>query len=106
MTIKTPVIRAWQEAVLPLEQDIEERLRAEGLDSYRWSNDPGDVYTAHTHPYHKVLYVVRGSITFAFPAAGRQVTLHPGDRLDLPPNTAHEAEVGPGGVVCLEAHHA
>jgi hypothetical protein len=50
MSIKTPVIRAWQEAALPLEQDIEGRLRAEGLDPYRWSNDPGDVYPAHTHP--------------------------------------------------------
>ena len=27
-----------------------------------------------------------------------------GDRLDLPKDTAHEAEVGSQGVICLEAH--
>ena len=27
-----------------------------------------------------------------------------GDRLELPAGTAHDAIVGPNGVVCLEAH--
>ena len=27
-----------------------------------------------------------------------------GDRLELPANTAHVANVGPDGVVCLESH--
>jgi hypothetical protein len=30
--------------------------------------------------------------------------LNPGDRLDLPAGTVHDAVVGPQGVVCLEAH--
>jgi quercetin dioxygenase-like cupin family protein len=75
---------------------------AEGLAPYRWSNGPGDVYGAHTHPYDKVIYVVEGSITFGVP--GRQLELHPGDRLDLPAGTRHDARVGPDGVVCLEGH--
>ena len=32
------------------------------------------------------------------------VDLAPGDRLDLPAGTRHDAVVGPGGVTCLEAH--
>jgi hypothetical protein len=29
--------------------------------------------------------------------------LNPGERLDLPANVPHEANVGPKGVTCLEA---
>jgi quercetin dioxygenase-like cupin family protein len=62
------------------------------------------VYGAHDHPYHKVIYVVQGSITFGLPGEGRRVALDAGDRLELPPGVVHEAVVGPRGVVCLEAH--
>jgi quercetin dioxygenase-like cupin family protein len=79
-------------------------LRSEGLELYRWSNGPGDRYGAHTHPYDKVICVVRGSITFGLP--GESVALAAGDRLELPRDTRHEAVVGPEGVVCLEAHRA
>ncbi len=34
------------------------------------------------------------------------IELAAGDRLDLPAGTVHEAEVGPDGVTCLEAHRA
>jgi quercetin dioxygenase-like cupin family protein len=104
MSAHTPTVAPWQGTEVPSQADIERRLREEGLEPYRWSNAPGDVYGAHTHPYHKVLFVVRGSITFGFPGSGRQVALNPGDRLDLPPGVAHDAVVGPEGVVCLEAH--
>ncbi len=48
--------------------------------------------------------MVRGSITFGLPEAGRWLLLKAGDRLDLPAGTLHEARVGPQGVLCLEAH--
>jgi quercetin dioxygenase-like cupin family protein len=97
-------IRAWLEGQQPTEAAIRRILDGEGLQPYQWSNAPGDIYSAHTHPYHKVIYVVKGSITFGLPDEGRRVTLHPGDRLDLPAGMAHDAVVGPEGVVCLEAH--
>jgi quercetin dioxygenase-like cupin family protein len=71
---------------------------------YRWSNDPHDRYQAHSHSFHKVIYVVSGSITFGLPASGESVTLTTGDRLDLPAGVLHDAAVGPDGVVCLEGH--
>ncbi|MGD2040785.1 MAG: cupin domain-containing protein [Anaerolineae bacterium] len=86
----------------PSEADLRRTLDEEGLAPYRWSNGPGDVYGAHTHPYHKVIYVVRGSITFGLP--GQRIELQAGDRLELPGETRHDAVVGPDGVVCLEAH--
>lgn len=84
--------------------DAADRLRAEGLDPSSWSNGPGDRYTAHDHPFDKVIVVAAGSITFGLPADGRSIELEAGDRLDLPAGTAHDAHVGPIGVTCLEAH--
>ena len=71
---------------------------------YRWSNGPNDRYQAHSHGYHKVIYVVSGSITFGLPESKESVTLAAGDRLDLPAGVRHDAVVGPNGVVCLEDH--
>ena len=74
---------------------------AEGLAPLIWSNEPGYRYGEHRHPFHKVLFCVRGSITFHTPEG--DVRLGPGDRLDLPPGTPHSATVGPEGVTCMEA---
>jgi quercetin dioxygenase-like cupin family protein len=79
-------------------------LRAEGLAPSSWSNGPGDVYAGHAHRFDKVLACASGSIVFGLPRRGEHVTLGPGDRLDLPAGTEHDAVVGPEGVVCLEAH--
>jgi hypothetical protein len=51
-----------------------------------------------------VLVCASGGIVFGLPRRGEHVTLGPGDRLDLPAGTEHDAVVGPEGVVCLEAH--
>ena len=104
MNWETVEVRRWQGDGTPTETSVRRLLAAEGLQPYRWSNAPGDVYAAHTHPYHKVIYVVQGSITFGLPGEGRQITLNVGDRLELPAGTLHNAVVGPEGVVCLEAH--
>ncbi len=76
-------------------------FEAEGLVPRTWSNEPGYRYGDHEHGSHKVLFCIRGSITFHTP--GGDVTLGPGDRLDLPAGTPHGATVGPGGVTCMEA---
>jgi hypothetical protein len=75
----------------------------EGLNPYSWSNDPHDVYAAHSHAYNKVIYVVQGSITFGLPGSGEYFTLKAGDRLDLPWAWL-TSSFGASGVVCLEAH--
>ncbi|MCU0483930.1 MAG: cupin [Chloroflexi bacterium] len=85
------------------EAELVARLTAEGLNPSSWSNRPGDVYAAHAHAFDKVLVCVNGTIEFSL-RHGRIVRLVPGDRLDLPAGTDHDARVGPGGVTCLEAH--
>lgn len=80
---------------------VEEKLRGEANHCYQWSNGPGFEYGAHRHPYRKILYVERGSITFT-PKGGPAIALRAGDRLDLPAGTPHGAVVGDEGVVCWE----
>jgi quercetin dioxygenase-like cupin family protein len=81
---------------------VELQLRERGLQPRRWGNGPGDRYGWHDHDYHKILYCLSGSIVFHTRGDG-DVTLGPGDRLDVPPATEHAAIVGPDGVECVEA---
>lgn len=85
----------------PSRGELERLLRAEGLDPRWWSNGPGDEYGWHAHEYHKVLYCASGSVVFH--TRPGDVTVGPGDRLDIQPNTEHAATVGPEGVMCVEA---
>ena len=100
---KVEIVR-WSGNTSPDEETLRKILAEEDLYGYRWSNGPGDVYSAHTHSFNKVVYVVRGSITFGLPDSGEQVTLNLGDQLNLPAGVVHNAIVGSDGVVCLEAH--
>lgn len=81
---------------------LRERLVEEGLDPGAWSNGPGDQYASHGHAYDKVIVVTSGSIMFGLDSGPAELVA--GDRLELPADTAHDANVGPDGVVCLEAH--
>jgi quercetin dioxygenase-like cupin family protein len=97
-------VESWSGEGPVTEAAIRQLCEAEGLEPYRWSNAPGDVYSQHVHSYDKVIFVVRGSITFGLPERSWELDLQTGDRLDLPAGTVHDAVVGPEGVVCLEAH--
>ena len=79
-------------------------MQTENLSPYAWSNAPGDRYPDHSHTYGKVIYVVNGSITWILPESGEELETKAGDRLELPAEVVHAAEVGPQGVTCLEAH--
>jgi len=98
-------VTSWKSETSPTRDDLWRLMTDEGLSPYAWSNGHHDIYAAHTHSYDKVIYVVSGSITFGLPELERNVTLFPGDRLDLPKGTVHDALVGKDGVVCLEGHY-
>ncbi|HET6466226.1 MAG TPA: cupin domain-containing protein [Nitrospiria bacterium] len=93
----------WPHAHSLPEEEIHRFFGARNLSSSRWSNGPGEIYGVHSHPYRKTLFCIEGSITFSLPDIGRDVELHPGDRLILPVGTRHGAVVGPQGVTCIEA---
>src|SRR5712664_1997753 len=99
----------WSEMHPPEEQELRQRMEKEGLAPYSWSNGPGDTYAVHSHGYEKVLYCVSGSIRFVLPdqpEGEKYLDLAPGDCMILPAGLRHSAEVGPRGVVCLEATRA
>jgi uncharacterized protein YjlB len=100
----TPLVTTWPDLEPPTQSTLWQLMVDEGLSPYSWSNGPHDVYAPHSHGYNKVIYVVRGSITFGLPELGKQVALKAGDRLDLPAGIVHDAHVGADGVICLEAH--
>ncbi len=97
-------VTRWEQENPPSEKELRSIYKAEGLSPYTWSNGPGDSYAAHVHGYHKVIMVLRGSITWELPDLEVRIETGTGDRLDLPGGTVHAAEVGPGGVTCLEGH--
>ncbi|PID85404.1 MAG: cupin [Chloroflexi bacterium] len=96
-------VEKWPHAHKPTEQELRDLMLQENLEPYTWSNHPLDVYAAHTYDYHKVVYVVEGSIIFGFPIEAEPTVLKPGDRLELPAGVRHNAAVGAEGVLCLEA---
>lgn len=102
--MQTVIVTPWPGPAAPTERAIRAVMDAQGLDYYKWENDPLDTYAAHIHTYNKIIYVAQGSITFSLPQTGQKLTLHPGDRLELPANTIHSATVSIEGVACLEAH--
>lgn len=94
----------WSGQEPPMEEELQDLLDKQDLKVYRWSNNPDYVYDGHTHGYHKILYVVEGSIKFDCATYHKVFNLTPGDRLELPAGVRHSAVVGPEGVTCLEAH--
>lgn len=101
--MSTPLVTPWADPVPPNQSTLLRLMSDEGLSPYSWSNGPHDVYSAHSHSYNKVIYVVQGSIIFGLPELGEKLTLKAGDRLDLPAGIVHDAVVGAQGVLCLEA---
>ena len=97
-------VTRWASWETPRADQLTAQLADEGLSAHRWSNPPGDRHPAQSHAFHKIIYVVAGSITFGLPGCDENVRLEAGDRLDLPAGVQHDAQVGGQGVVCLEAH--
>jgi D-lyxose ketol-isomerase len=93
----------WQWGGEVREEDLRAEMRSQGLAPYTWRNGPNDHFSAHSRSYARIIYVLSGQITFHFPESGEDVTLQPGDRLEISPRTLHAYTAGPEGVVCLEA---
>ncbi len=71
-------------------------LRAEGLFVTEWVDEPGTSYPEHSHAFREVRLILEGTLTLVVGSA--EVTLQPGDRIDLEPGEAHSARTGDGGV--------
>ena len=92
-------ILPWAETGVPDETTLRERLAADGFSSFAWSDAPRAHYAEHAHDHDECIWLVAGAISFG--AAGRELTLAPGDRLMLPAGTRHVADAGPEGATYL-----
>jgi len=93
----------WQWGGEVSEDELRSEMRSQGLAPYTWRNGPNDHLSTHSRSYARIIYVIRGSVTFHFPDTNEDVTLHPGDRLEIPARMRHSYTAGPEGVYCLEA---
>lgn len=96
-------MRRWEGDAFPTERDLVGRLEAEGLQPFVFSMEPGETYAFHEHDHDEVRWVVRGSVRFGL-GGGEALVLSPGDRLDLPALTQHDAATaGPGRCTMVSA---
>lgn len=94
----------WNKETAPSLEALRGALTEEGLVVSEWTDPAGTVYPVHTRDYAEVRVIVRGSLRVGLPETGEEFILGPGDRLDLPANSPHWADVGAQGpVVYLSA---
>lgn len=90
MSAMMDVVR-WPRPKKPTLDELKQMLKSEGLESELYSDRPGVKYGRHKHDFDDFVVIVEGVMKIA--TAEHEWTLHPGDRLDIPANTHHRAEV-------------
>lgn len=81
----------WNKPKKPTLQELQTWLRAEGLENELYADRPGTKYGRHKHPFEDFIVIVSGKMKII--TDKNEWMLKPGDRLDLPPNTFHSAEM-------------
>jgi quercetin dioxygenase-like cupin family protein len=64
-----------------------------------WRDAPGEAYEPHMHDADQTLYLVEGSLELV--VGGKNHSLHPGDRLELPAFTVHSAKAPSGATYII-----
>jgi quercetin dioxygenase-like cupin family protein len=81
----------WSGPKKPTLDELKRLLQAETLESEVYADRPGVKYGRHKHDFDDFVVIVSGSMKIA--TDEHEWTLRPGDRLDIPANTYHRAEV-------------
>jgi mannose-6-phosphate isomerase-like protein (cupin superfamily) len=105
MAIQQSAVRVirWTGGQHPTLSSITRQMQKEGYLPYFWENGPNYRYPPRTHGYHKVMYVVEGTLELSFPDSNEKIRLRAGDRVELPAGIRHAANAGTTGVKCVEA---
>jgi quercetin dioxygenase-like cupin family protein len=83
----------WDKGTAPSPDSLRATLTGEGYKVSEWVDTPGTVYPVHAHDYLEVRWVIRGHLRVGMPESGDEVTLNPGDRLEVPPEEPHWVDV-------------
>ena len=81
----------WSKNTKPTLDELKAMLMKEGLQSELYSDPAGMKYGRHKHDFDDFVVIVAGGMKLGTDAGSW--ILKPGDRLDLPANTVHWAEV-------------
>ncbi len=80
----------WNKPRTPTEKELRTLMEKEGMKPYVAVMEKNEFTNVHLHDYDETRILVSGKVEFC--AEGRMHTLKPGDRIDLPKNTAHTAK--------------
>lgn len=83
----------WKKETSPSLDELWSSLVGERLCVSAWTDSPGKVYPLCAHDYPEVCIIVHGCLRIGLPETGEEIILGPGDRLDLPAETPHWADV-------------
>jgi quercetin dioxygenase-like cupin family protein len=75
----------------PTVEELTDILKREGLVCELYSDKPGTKYGRHKHDFDDFIVIVRGRMKLGTEQG--EWILKPGDRIDLPRNTVHWAEM-------------
>jgi quercetin dioxygenase-like cupin family protein len=90
----------WSKHYESAEEELAGLLQARHVPADRWTAEAGEEFAPHSHAEDKTLWCADGTIVFTI--SGKEYSLQPGDTLDIPANTVHQATVGLFGAVCYE----
>lgn len=105
MTIKqtsAEVVR-WQGSQHPTMSSITRLMEKDGMRPYDWKATPNKQYPTTSNNFHRILYVVSGTLEVNLPDENHRYSLKVGDRLIVPAGIRYSLVVGPQGASCLEA---
>ncbi len=99
----------WSRDYESAEEELIQHLARKKIDAERWSAETGTVFAPHQHAHDKRLWCAEGSIIITVHLSEDDgtkrhtaISLQPGDALELPAGTVHEAVAGISGVSCYE----
>jgi mannose-6-phosphate isomerase-like protein (cupin superfamily) len=81
----------WAGPKKPTLDELKRILKSEGLESELYTDRPSVKYGRHKHDFDDFVVIVEGKMKIA--SGEHEWTLGPGDRLDIPANTYHRAEI-------------
>jgi quercetin dioxygenase-like cupin family protein len=81
----------WSNNWKPTEPELRKLLEREGFRCEIYTDAPGTKYGRHKHDFDDFVVIVSGQMAIA--TDKHEWLLKPGDRLDIPTNTVHWAEM-------------
>jgi quercetin dioxygenase-like cupin family protein len=92
----------WTKSKKPTLEELQKSLSEQGMEAELYSDPGGTKYGRHKHPFDDFIVIVSGKMKIITDSG--EWILKPGDRLDIPANTIHAAEMlGKDGASYLSA---